>query len=125
MAFTSKMFNGIHRALMRVSIERHPPFRIISHVREQAFMRVGPKKIECVLEEPVVRMAHLLEATLVMGEMVEGNQPVALEVTYTELSNFVAYVRQLDDMYRKQADKIIRLERENVEMRRNAGVSTP
>lgn len=106
MALSSKMFGGVHRALMRLSPERYAPFKVIEHVRDQSFLRVGPKRIECVLEEPVVRMAHLLEATLVMGEMLEGEQAVALEVTNTELSHFVAYVRQLDDMYRKQAVQI-------------------
>lgn len=101
MALTSSRFGHIlHALLQRISGERYAPFRINSVAKAQTFVRLGPKKIVMLEEQHVVSVAHQLEATLVMGEEMEGEQPVALEFTNTELAHFVAYVRQLDETYR-------------------------
>lgn len=118
----NKLLGGIYRALMRISSERHPPFRINSSVKDQTFVRAGPKKITTVDEARVVNVAHQLEAVIVMAEMLEGEHPVALAVTNLELAHFVAYVRQLDDAYRTQVQKVERLESQNKELLEKAGV---
>lgn len=102
---------GIYRWLFgRLSRKHYGPFRINRSVLTQSFVRIGPKKITTVEEERVVSVAQQLEAILVMSETLEGEHPVALAVTNLELMHFVAYVRQLDEMYRKQNTKIEKLE---------------
>lgn len=95
----------------RIDPKRFAPFRINTFVKDQTFVRVGPKKIVSLDEAKVVSVAHQFEAVLVMAETLEGEHPVALAVTNLELAHFVAYVRQLDETYRRQHDKITRLEK--------------
>lgn len=122
---SNSIMRSIRRALKKFDPGRYEPFQIHHKVKEQTFVRLGPKKVVAVDEERVVSVAHQLEATLVMGEMLDDNQPVAIEVTHMELTHFVGYVRQLDDMYRKQVNMITRLERENKGLREKLGTGLP
>lgn len=125
MVARTRILQSIHNALRRLSFERHEPFRVHPKVKEQTFVRLGPKKVEAVNGLLVTNVAHQLEATIVMGEMLETDQPIAIEVTYMELVHFVGYVRQLDDMYRKQVDKITRLESDAKRLREKLGTGLP
>lgn len=80
-------------------------FKVISDIAARSFMKRA-KRIEHINAEDVASVAQQLEAALVMTEEHDGVVPISLEFTSSELSSFVAYMRQLDADYRTLAAQI-------------------
>lgn len=103
----------------RLSDARWPPFRVSAPVLQQTFVRMGPKKISAIEEDNVTSLAHQLEATLVMGEMLENpDEPVVVNCTYRELLHFVGYMRQLDALYRNAEKQLRQYQEKEIERSR-------
>lgn len=94
----SKMKN-ILRGLLR----RPKPFRPHQHVTEETFTRVG-RNIEPVDPQVVASAAGILESAIAMTDQLPPDAPISLVFTQRELNSFVCYMRQLDAVYRKQAE---------------------
>lgn len=108
------------------------PMKPIQKVAEQSYVRdaeravhtslrpfgaasVPQEEIVMVSPEEVAEAARTMEATLVMAEGLPLTAEMTVGLTHRQLAHFVAYMRTLDDICRRQNDEIEALQRDKEE----------